>query len=120
MVLDLVRRLWDFDILPTENMYGDNISDLAAGLIGGMGFAPLVDIGDGHVGLKLSDFTAPDIAGNRKANLTAKILSVAMILDWLVRRHQRDAGANLTPYNRARQADAAASMMESTSMPTAL
>ena len=97
MVLDLVRRPWDFDVLPTENIYGDNISDLAAGLIGGMGFAPSADIGDGHAGLKPSHGTAPDIAGKRKANLTATILSVAMILDWLVRRHQRGAGANLTP-----------------------
>ena len=120
MVLDLVRRPWDFDILPTEIMYGDYISDLAARLIGGIGFAPSSDIGDGHVGLKPSHSTAPDIAGKRKTNLTATILSVAMILDWLVRRHQRGAGANLTPYNRARQADAAASMMASTSMPTAL
>ena len=120
MLLDLVRRPWDFDVLPTEIMYGDYISDLAARLIGGIGFAPSSDIGDGHVGLKPSQSTAPDIAGKRKTNLTATILSVAMILDWLVRRHQRGAGANLTPYNRARQADAAASMMESTSIPAAL
>ena len=120
MVLDLVRRPWDFDVLPTEIMCSDNISNLAAGLIGGMGFAPSSDIGDGHAGLKQSHGTAPDIAEKREANLTATILSVAMILDWLVRRHQRGVGANLTPYNRARQADAAASMMESTSMPTAL
>ncbi len=50
----------------------------------------------------------------------ATILSVAMMLDWLGRRHHRGSGANLALYNRARQADAAASMMESTSMPTAL
>ena len=48
MALDLVHRPWDFDVMPAENMYGDNISDLAAGLIGGMGFAPSADIGDGH------------------------------------------------------------------------
>ena len=48
MALDLVRRPWDFDVLPTENMFGDILSDLAAGLIGGMGFAPSADIGDDH------------------------------------------------------------------------
>ena len=48
MALDLVRRPWDFDVLPTENMFGDILSDLGAGLVGGMGFAPSADIGDEH------------------------------------------------------------------------
>ena len=43
--LDLVRRPWEFDVLVTENMFGDILSDLAAGLVGGMGFAPSADIG---------------------------------------------------------------------------
>ena len=51
MALDLVRRPWDFDVLPTENMFGDILSDLAAGLVGGMGFAPSADIGDGTCGV---------------------------------------------------------------------
>ena len=46
MALDLVRRPWDFDVLPMENLFGDILSDLGAGLIGGMGFAPSADIGD--------------------------------------------------------------------------
>lgn len=85
--LDLVRRPWDFDVMPTENMYGDIISDLAAGLIGGMGFAPSADIGDGHAVFQPSHGTAPDIAGQGKANPTAMILSAAMMLDWLGRQH---------------------------------
>src|SRR5580704_3373314 len=44
----LVKRPWDFDVLVTENMFGDILSDLAAGLIGGMGMAPSADIGDRH------------------------------------------------------------------------
>src|SRR5207302_10233917 len=44
----LVRRPWDFDVLVTENMFGDILSDLAAGLIGGMGMAPSADIGDSN------------------------------------------------------------------------
>ena len=46
MALDLVRRPWDFDVIVTENLFGDILSDLGAGLIGGMGFAPSADIGD--------------------------------------------------------------------------
>ena len=46
MALYLVQRPWDFDVLVTENMFGDILSDLAAGLIGGMGMAPSADIGD--------------------------------------------------------------------------
>ncbi|WP_237216690.1 isocitrate/isopropylmalate dehydrogenase family protein [Falsiroseomonas oryziterrae] len=83
MALDLVRRPWDFDVLPTENMFGDILSDLGAGLIGGMGYAPSADIGDGHAVFQPSHGTGPDIAGKGIANPTATILSVAMMLDWL-------------------------------------
>ena len=85
-----------------------------------MGFATSVNIGAGHAVFKPSHGTAPDTAGQGKANPTSTILSVAVMLGWLGRRHQRGAKANLAPYNRARQADAAASMIESTSMLTAL
>ncbi|RVT97521.1 isocitrate/isopropylmalate dehydrogenase family protein [Rhodovarius crocodyli] len=83
MALDFVRRPWDFDVLPTENMFGDILSDLGAGLIGGMGFAPSADIGDAHAVFQPSHGTAPDIAGKGIANPTAMILSGAMMLDWL-------------------------------------
>ena len=91
MALDLVRRPWDFDVLPTENMFGDILSDLAAGLIGGMGFAPSADIGDAHAVFQPSHGTAPDIAGQGIANPTATLLSAAMMLDWLA---GRGAGEN--------------------------
>ena len=48
MALDMLRRPWAFDVLPTENMFGDILSDLGAGLVGGMGFSPSADIGDDH------------------------------------------------------------------------
>jgi 3-isopropylmalate dehydrogenase len=90
MALDLVRRPWDFDVLPMENLFGDILSDLAAGLIGGMGFAPSADIGD-EIGLfQPSHGTAPDIAGRGIANPTAMILSTAMMLDWLGERQGRE------------------------------
>ncbi|MGI4796727.1 MAG: isocitrate/isopropylmalate dehydrogenase family protein [Janthinobacterium lividum] len=83
MALDLVRRPWEFDVLPMENLFGDILSDLGAGLIGGMGFAPSADIGDAHGLFQPSHGTAPDIAGQGVANPTAAILSAAMMLDWL-------------------------------------
>ncbi|MDP9097023.1 MAG: isocitrate/isopropylmalate family dehydrogenase [Pseudomonadota bacterium] len=83
MALDLVRRPWDFDVLPMENLLGDILSDLGAGLIGGMGFAPSADIGEAHGLFQPSHGTAPDIAGRGVANPTAAILSAAMMLDWL-------------------------------------
>jgi 3-isopropylmalate dehydrogenase len=83
MAHDLVRRPWDFDVLPMENLFGDILSDLAAGLIGGMGFAPSADIGDRHAVFQPSHGTAPDIAGKGIANPTAMILSLALMLDWL-------------------------------------
>ncbi|MBW6396246.1 isocitrate/isopropylmalate dehydrogenase family protein [Roseomonas sp. HJA6] len=83
MALDLVRKPWAFDVLPTENMFGDILSDLGAGLIGGMGFAPSADIGDTHAVFQPAHGTAPDIAGTGIANPTATILSAAMMLDWL-------------------------------------
>ena len=81
--LMLVKRPWDFDVLVTENMFGDILSDLAAGLIGGMGMAPSADIGDSHAVFQPCHGTAPDIMGQGKANPTAMILSAAMMLDWL-------------------------------------
>lgn len=86
MALDLVRRPWDFDVLPTENMFGDILSDLGAGLVGGMGFAPSADIGDDHAVFQPAHGTAPDIAGKGLANPTATLLSAAMMLDWLASR----------------------------------
>lgn len=86
MALDLVRRPWDFDVLPTENMFGDILSDLAAGLIGGMGFAPSADVGERHAVFQPSHGTAPDIAGQGIANPTATLLSAAMMLEWLAGR----------------------------------
>lgn len=83
MALDLVRRPWDFDVLPMENMYGDIMSDLGAGLVGGMGYAPSADVGDDHAVFQPSHGTGPDIAGKGVANPTAMLLSAAMMLDWL-------------------------------------
>jgi 3-isopropylmalate dehydrogenase len=84
--LYLVQRPERFDVLVTENMFGDILSDLAAGLIGGMGMAPSADIGDRHAVFQPAHGTAPDIAGKGIANPCAAILSASMMLDWLGRR----------------------------------
>ncbi len=83
----LVRSPWDLDVLVTENMFGDILSDLGAGLMGGMGMAPSADVGDAHAVFQPCHGTAPDIAGRGLANPTAMFLSAAMMLDWLGDRH---------------------------------
>ena len=85
--LRLVRSPWDFDVLVTENMFGDILSDVGAALMGGMGMAPSADIGDAHAVFQPCHGTAPDIAGRGLANPTAMFLSAAMMLDWLGDRH---------------------------------
>jgi 3-isopropylmalate dehydrogenase len=84
----LVRRPWDFDVMVMENMFGDILSDLTAGLVGGMGMAPSADIGDTHAVFQPCHGTAPDIMGKGLANPTAMILSTAMMLDWLADKHE--------------------------------
>ena len=98
--LQLVRAPWTFDVLVTENMFGDILSDVGAGLVGGMGMAPSADIGAGHAVFQPAHGSAPDIMGRGTANPTAMFLSGAMMLDWLGERHGVDAycraGAHLT------------------------
>ena len=89
--LDMVRKPWEFDVLVTENMFGDILSDLGAGLVGGMGVAPSADIGDEHAVFQPCHGSAPDIMGQGKANPTAMFMSAAMMLDWLGERHDQPA-----------------------------
>lgn len=89
--LNMVRQPWDFDVLVTENMFGDILSDLGAGLMGGMGMAPSADIGANHAVFQPCHGSAPDIVGQGKANPTATILSAAMMLDWLAEKHNNRA-----------------------------
>ena len=91
--LELVRRPWDYGVLVTENMFGDILSDLAGGLVGGMGMAPCAEIGDDHALFQPAHGSAPDIAGQDAANPLAAILSGAMMLDWLGERAGREGWA---------------------------
>lgn len=81
--LDLIRRPWDFDVMVMENMFGDIISDLAGGLVGGMGMAACAEIGEHTALFQPAHGSAPDIMGQDKANPLAAILSGALMLDYL-------------------------------------
>jgi 3-isopropylmalate dehydrogenase len=87
MAMTMLKRPWDLDVMVMENMYGDILSDLGAGLIGGLGMAPSGDVGDDHGLFQPVHGSAPDIAGQNKANPCAMFLSAAMMLDWLADRH---------------------------------
>ncbi|MBI3944741.1 MAG: isocitrate/isopropylmalate dehydrogenase family protein [Armatimonadetes bacterium] len=97
IAMKLVLAPEQFDVLVTENMFGDILSDLAAGIVGGLGMAPSADIGDAHAVFQPCHGTAPDIAGKGIANPLAAILSAAMMLAWLGERRAdaalRQAGA---------------------------
>ena len=81
--LDFIRHPWEFDVLVMENMFGDILSDLAGGLVGGMGMAACAEIGDHHGLFQPAHGRAPDIMGQDKANPLAAILSGALMLDYL-------------------------------------
>jgi isocitrate dehydrogenase (NAD+) len=80
--MKLVTAPERFDMIVTMNLFGDILSDLTAGLIGGLGVAPAANIGDGGLAIfEAVHGTAPDIAGRGIANPTALMLSAAMLLD---------------------------------------
>ena len=83
MAMELVRNPRRFDVIVTTNLFGDILSDLAAGLIGGLGMAPALQMGPAHAMAQATHGTAPDIAGKGIANPCAEIMSVKMLLDWL-------------------------------------
>lgn len=85
--LHLVQNPSAFDVIVTENMFGDILSDLGAALIGGLGLAPSAEIGERHALFQPSHGSAPALAGNGTANPLATILSGAMMLEWLGTQH---------------------------------
>lgn len=87
-----------YDVVVSENIFGDIVSEIAAGLVGGLGVAPSADVSLTHGVFQPSHGSAPDIVGKGIANPTAMILSAAMMLEWL---GERRADANCT---RAAQA----------------
>ncbi|WP_280155578.1 isocitrate/isopropylmalate family dehydrogenase [Piscinibacter sp. XHJ-5] len=79
--MKLVLNPWQFDVLVTTNLFGDILSDLAAGLVGGLGMAPGANIGADAAIFEAVHGSAPDIAGKGMANPTALLLAAAMMLD---------------------------------------
>ena len=79
----LISRTEEFDVLVMPNLYGDIMSDAAAGLVGGLGLAPSACIGDSYAYFESAHGTAPDIAGQGIINPTATLLSAALMLSYL-------------------------------------
>ncbi|MGC8807743.1 MAG: isocitrate/isopropylmalate dehydrogenase family protein [Thiomonas sp.] len=79
--MKLVINPWQFDTLVTTNLFGDILSDLAAGLVGGLGMAPGANIGEDAAIFEAVHGSAPDIAGKGIANPTALMLAAALMLD---------------------------------------
>jgi isocitrate dehydrogenase (NAD+) len=88
LCMQLVMHPEKFDVLLLPNLYGDIVSDLCAGLVGGLGVVPGANIGDGCAVFEAVHGSAPDIAGKSLANPTALLLSALMMLDYLGERER--------------------------------
>jgi 3-isopropylmalate dehydrogenase len=73
----------DYSVIVAENMFGDIVSDLCAGLVGGLGFAPSANMGDSYAVFEPTHGSAPKYAGQYKVNPHAMLLTAKMMLDWL-------------------------------------
>jgi len=79
----LIKNPQDYDVLVAENMFGDIVSDLCAGLVGGLGFASAANIGDDYAVFEPTHGSAPKYAGQYKVNPMAMLLTVRLMFDWL-------------------------------------
>jgi 3-isopropylmalate dehydrogenase len=96
MAMRLVRDPQNFDVVVTTNMFGDILTDEAAGLVGGLGMAPGLCIGDGDVAMaQATHGSAPDIAGRGIANPYAMIESTRMMFDWLGHSRGNDGAVRM-------------------------
>ena len=84
----LVRDAARFDVVLTTNMYGDILSDEATELSGSLGLAASINAGDAHCMAQAQHGSAPDIAGQDRANPVSLVLSAAMLLGWLAQKHR--------------------------------
>jgi 3-isopropylmalate dehydrogenase len=90
-----------YDVVVSENVFGDITSEIAAGVVGGLGVAPSGDVSETHGVFQPSHGSAPDIAGKGVANPVATILSAAMMLDWLSDKHGDERCAKVAAAIRA-------------------
>ena len=84
----LVREPERFDVVVTTNMFGDILANEAAGLVGGLGLAPGLNVGERYAMAQAAHGSAPDIAQSHAANPIAEILSGKMLLSWLAESFQ--------------------------------
>ncbi|MGP9768229.1 isocitrate/isopropylmalate family dehydrogenase [Halomonas sp. AOP13-D3-9] len=89
--MQLVMNSHQFDVVVTTNLFGDILSDLCAGLVGGLGLAPGVNIGEKAAIFEAVHGSAPDIAGKKLANPCALLLAAAQMLDHLEKNEKGDA-----------------------------
>src|SRR3954464_12079422 len=92
--MKLVINPHAFDVMVMENLFGDIVSDLTAGLIGGLGLAPSANVGEGTAVFEAVHGSAPDIAGKGIANPTALILSAVLMLRYLNEKESADCIEN--------------------------
>lgn len=95
MCAHLVRRISDFDVIVTENMFGDILSDLTSELVGSLGLAGSINANDRQAMAQAAHGSAPDIAGKGIANPMGMIESSALLLDWLAEKHQNQSLATM-------------------------
>lgn len=95
MAAHLVRRAADFDVIVTTNMFGDILSDLTGELIGSLGLAPSLNAGDDRAMAQAAHGSAPDIAGQDRANPVGMILSAAQLCRWLADKYDDPALHNV-------------------------
>lgn len=109
MAMWLVKNPQDYDVLVAENLFGDIISDLAAQLVGGLGFACSGNIGDDYAVFEPTHGSAPKYTGMNKVNPIAMLLAVKMMLEWLGEKQKsillEDAIADVIKEGRIRTYD---------------
>jgi isocitrate dehydrogenase (NAD+) len=90
MAMQMVMRPQRFDVVVTTNLFGDILSDLASGLVGGLGVTGAANIGDNAAMFEAVHGSAPDIAGQNKANPLALLFSSIMMLEYIGQKHTAD------------------------------
>ncbi len=83
MAMQLVQKPWQYDVMVMPNLYGDILSDLCAGLVGGLGLVPGANIGDEAAMFEPVHGSAPKYAGQNRANPTAMIMAAVLMLDYM-------------------------------------
>ena len=120
MCMQLVQRPDEYDVLVMPNLYGDILSDLCAGLVGGLGVAPGANIGDGMAIFEATHGSAPKYAGQNKVNPTALILSGVLMLRYIGKVAEADRLENAVAAVIAEGKDVTYDMKPDRNDPTAV